>query len=147
MKYVKYLVLFSILIFSTTYAQKNKETDLEKPELIISFTSDATLSPHSTLMGMHLAQKAIKNNVKVTLFFNVSGVKLLLPSSKDITFHNEKLTVVLSQIIESGGTVIACPHCMEVYDVKQVDLPKGVIYGKDKLLIDTIKLSPSVFTY
>ncbi|MGQ9799969.1 MAG: hypothetical protein ACUVRG_11920 [Ignavibacterium sp.] len=58
----------------------NKEVSENKPmheNLIINLTSDATVSAYSSLMGIHLAEKALNNGMKVAIFLNVDGVKLL----------------------------------------------------------------------
>lgn len=149
MKIIKRNTIAALLMLCLTFAmQAQQSNEMEgEPQLIINLTSDVEQDPHSALMGMHLAQKSMKNGIDVTLFLNVHAVKLLLPESKDIEFHNENLREVLMTILEDGGTVIICPHCMDAHNVKKEDLPKGVVYGKDLTLINKIKDNPTVFTY
>lgn len=142
------LILFNSCSSETEINTSKKEIKVEQSSsLIINLTSDATIHPHSSLMGMHLAQKALKNDINVTIFLNVNGLKLLLPGSEKITFHNENLQEVLAEIIKSGGTVIACPHCMHVHNLTKADLLDGIVYGEDNLLIEKIKEQPTTFTY
>jgi predicted peroxiredoxin len=156
MKYLKRSLLLIIvsLVFTSCETKEQKTTDVaittsdkEATTLIINLTSDATENPHGSLMGMHLAQKALKNGVNVSIFLNVNAVKLMLPTSESISFQGENLQDVLKDIMDSGGKVLACPHCMEVHEVKETDLMVGVKYVNDNTLIDMIKLSPTVFTY
>ncbi|MGB3779075.1 MAG: DsrE family protein [Tunicatimonas sp.] len=116
-------------------------------ELIINLTSDATANAHSTLMGLHLGQTALKNDIPVTVFLNVDGVKLMTPGSDTLSFEDENLHQVLKDITKAGGTVIACPHCLKTHQLSEDDLMEGVRLSDEKLLLDKIKQSPTVFTY
>lgn len=156
MKYFRHSLLLILvsLVFTSCETKEQKTTDVAKTTadkeattLIINLTSDATEDPHGSLMGLHLAQKSLKNGMNVTVFLNVNAVKLMLPTSDSISFQGENLQEVLRDIMDNGGKVLACPHCMEVHDVKEIDLMEGVKYVNDNTLIDMIKLNPTVFTY
>lgn len=116
-------------------------------ELIINLVSDATVSPHSSLMGLHLGQNALKNNIPVTVFLNVNGVKLMSPGADTISFHGENLHEILKGMISNGGQVLACPHCMEVQGITEGNLIQGVEVSNEGLMMGKIKSSPTVFTY
>lgn len=156
MNYFKHslLLLMVSLVFTSCEIKEQKPTevakttvDKETTTLIINLTSDATENPHGSLMGMHLAQKSLKNGMDVAVFLNVSGVKLMLPASDSISFQGENLQNVLKDIMDNGGKVLACPHCMEVHKVKDTDLMEGVKYVNDNTVIAMIELNPTVFTY
>jgi len=156
MKYFKrsLLLIMVSLVYTSCETKEQKTTEIaeitaneEVAKLIINLTSDATENAHSSLMGMHLAQKSLKNGMDVTVFLNVNAVKLMLPASDSISFKGENLQEVLKDIMDNGGKVLACPHCMEVHKVKETDLMEGVKYVNDNTLIDMIKLNPTVFTY
>ncbi len=153
---MKNLILKTLLLSSLLFAFTNCEVEVDKDSdeeieetsgLMINLTSDPTEHPHSALMGLHLAQNALKNEVPVTVFLNVSGVKLMAPGADTITFHDENLHDLLKDIMEKGGEVLACPHCMEVMNVSEVNLLDGVKVSGESIMFAKIKDNPTVFTY
>jgi predicted peroxiredoxin len=116
-------------------------------ELIINLISDPMADPHSSLMGLHLAQKARKNGMEVTVFLNVHGVKLMSPGADTLVFHGENLHQVLKDLMADGGAVRACPHCMMVHTVEEGQLLNGVQVMQDGQMMGKIKSNPTVFTY
>jgi predicted peroxiredoxin len=141
------VLLFAVAGCQQPTQQPATQNDASPAELMINLTSDATVNPHSSLMGLHLAQNALKNEIPVSVFLNVSGVKLMLPQSDTISFHGENLHEVLQDILEKGGDIIACPHCMEANGVTEENLMEGVIKAKEEVLFGKIKGNPTVFTY
>lgn len=119
----------------------------ESAELIINLISDPTVDPHSTLMGLHLGQKVLKHEMDVTVFLNVHGVKLMGPGSDSLAFHGENLHEVVRSLLDNGGAVMACPHCMEVHEIQVEQLPEGVGVMSDSVMIQKMKGAPTVFTY
>ncbi len=147
------LPLFVVFLFSCT-APNNDQPAIEIPEpqpevssLIINLTSDPVQNPHGPLMGLHLGQQMIAKGLNVTIFLNVNGVKLFTQEAKSVSFHNEVLMDVLRDIINQGGTVLSCPHCMEVNNILQEDLPEGVQVSNPDILSEKIKEQNTVFTY
>ncbi len=147
------VIILTILLGSTiTACQQHPATSMpattDTPsELIISLTSDATVDPHSGLMGLHLGQNALKNGISITIFLNVHGVTLMAADADTISFREENLHSVLQSIIADGGQVIACPHCMEAHEIQPSDLLEGVTVAQDTSMISQIKRNPTVFTY
>lgn len=130
-------------------SQKQEETE-HKPmheTLIINLTSDATVNAHGALMGIHLAEKALDNGMKAVIFLNVNGVKLLQPGADTISFHNENIVQTINKVINKGGEVIACPHCMEALGVDKAKIPSNVKVAEDNVLIEKLRNNPTVFTY
>ena len=119
----------------------------EPSELIINLISDPTADPHSTLMGLHLAQKALGNEMDVTVFMNVHGVKLMAAGADTLAFHGENLHQVLKAIMDNGGTVRACPHCMEAHALEASQLVNGVEVMNDQVMMGKLAENPTVFTY
>jgi predicted peroxiredoxin len=141
----------ALLVFAacTEQPQPVVEALVEKapPELIINLISDPTEDPHSSLMGLHLAQKARKSGTEVTVFLNVHGVRLVGSAADTLAFHGENLQGVLKDLMGSGGAVLACPHCMEAHGVMPDQLPEGVKVMDDALMMEKIGNHPVVFTY
>lgn len=130
-----------------------RESPTEPPEpappvpVMISLTSDPMADPHSGLMGLHLAQKALQGDRQVTVFLNVHGVKLLSDEADALVFHEENLKEVLATFIRDGGTVRACPHCMEVHEITADDFPDEVRVMEDGMMASLLEAGPTVFTY
>jgi len=148
-----------MLVFASCEQQNKELTDLteveavgektiEAPaELIINLISDPVEDPHSSLMGLHLAQNVRKNGQEVMVFLNVHGVKLMGPGAETLEFHDENLQQVLRDLMADGGVVRACPHCMMAHDIKADDLLEGVQVMENALMVEKIKNNPTVFTY
>lgn len=119
----------------------------EESRLMINMTSDPMEDPHSILMGLHLAQNVMKQGMPATVFLNVHGVKLMLAEAEDLSFQDENLRAVLSEILESGGQVLICPHCMEAHGVTEERLMEGVTVSEPSIMMETLRASPTVFTY
>lgn len=126
-----------------------KEIAMQKApsELIINLISDPVTDPHSSLMGLHLAQKVRKNGQDVTVFLNVHGVKLMTPGADTLVFHEENLQQVIKDLIADGGVVRACPHCMMAHEVEATDLLEGVEVMENNVMMEKIAKNPTVFTY
>ena len=147
------LCILAFLFSGMTGCQQSKNTAQSpdttpgQTELIINLASDATADAHSSLMGLHLGQNALKNEIPVVVFLNVNGVKLMSQKADTISFHGENLHELLKDIISKGGQVLACPHCMEVQGITESNLIEGVKVSNESIMMGKIKNSPTVFTY
>ncbi len=131
---------------AATAPEKASEAKKESP-LMVNMTSDPMEDPHSILMGLHLAQNVMKQGMPATVFLNVHGVKLLLPEAEELSFQDENLRSVLSAILEDGGQVLVCPHCMEAHAVTEEMLPEGVIVSEPSIMMEALRTHPTVFSY
>lgn len=131
----------------TAQPQMEAAAEPESAELIINLISDPMEDPHSSLMGLHLGQKVLANEMEVTVFMNVHGVKLMSPGADTIAFHGENLQQVLTDLISNGAAVRACPHCMEAHGIQAEQLMKGVEVMNDQVMMEKIGKNPTVFTY
>lgn len=148
-----------LLVFASCEQQNKELTDItavettdekavEAPaELIINLISDPVEDPHSSLMGLHLAQNVRKNGQEVMVFLNVHGVKLMGDAADALEFHDENLQQVLMDLMADGGVVRACPHCMMAHDIEAEDLLEGVQVMDNAVMMEKIKNNPTVFTY
>jgi predicted peroxiredoxin len=140
--------ILTILTATSCVNTQNEEKVEEAPKhLLINLTSDATVNAHGSMMGLHFAEKALKNNIKVTVFMNVDGVKLLRPGADTIVFDGENIRALLDKVAEEGGELIACPHCMMIHGLEKSDLPDNVTFGEESVVMGKIKEGPTVFTY
>jgi len=140
----------AIAFFTGCNSSENKEEIVHKAmheTLIINLTSDATVSAHGSLMGIHLAEKALDNGMKAVVFLNVNGVKLLQPGADTIFFHNENIVKALNKVTDKGGEIIACPHCMEALGIDKAKIPSNVKVAEERVMMEKLKNNPTVFTY
>jgi len=150
MKSLNFLITTVLLVSFFTACEDTssvQKTSKASNELIINLTSDAMISAHGSLMGIHLAEKAIDNGLKATVFLNVNGVKLLQPGADTLVFHGENIITALNKVTEKGGEIIACPHCMEALGIDQDKIPSNVQVGEEKVMMNKLKNNPTVFTY
>lgn len=117
--------LFAMILLAAPLAI-NAHADNDDPLFVNMTTSD----PHRAKMALVFtkAQQSLKH--PVTVFLNDKGV-LVGAKSKAAEFEEHQKT--LTEIINAGGVVIACPMCMEHYGVKADDLIKGIQTGKPEL--------------
>jgi predicted peroxiredoxin len=119
----------------------------EPAELIINLTSDVNQAPESALMALHFAEKALENDIDVTVFMNVRGVKLASNKSSEIVFNGENLQGIITNILNKGGKVVACPMCMKVQGVQESELIDGIEVSSPNFMMQKLRENPTVFTY
>jgi len=150
MKNIRHLmiaVLVATLFISCEVTSSEQKTTVGSSELIINLTSDATISAHGSLMGIHLAEKALDNGLKATVFLNVNGVKLLQPGSDTLVFHGENILQALDKVVEKGGEVRVCPHCAEALGIDKTRVPTKFKMQQEEVMMEKLKNNPTVFTY
>jgi len=119
----------------------------EQSGLIVNITSDAFENPHSTVMGLHLGQKALKADLPVTVFLNVAGPKLFMPGGDTLQFHDENIHALLRSMMDDGASVLVCPHCLHANGLDVENVPEGMVVAEDALLTEQIQKAPTVFSY
>ena len=144
---VFWLVSFSLFVLLFGACQPPAATEETTPEIMLNLTSDATTHPHSSLMGLHFGMMALNNGFDLTVFLNVDGVKLMQAGADTISFHGENLHELLNTVMEKGGTLLGCPHCMEVHGVTEADLMEGVEVSSENVLMGKLGAGPTVLTY
>lgn len=128
-------------------AQQATSQGAEAKPLFINMTSDLRSDPHSLMMGLHLAQKALRNGLPATVFLNVHGVKLFAPGAEALSFREENFHATIRQILDAGGRVLVCPHCAMVHGIQEQSFMPGAQLGTEALLMGALKQDPIVFTY
>lgn len=147
-KSLLFLIITPALMFTSCAEVQSEENTPEPPKrLLINLTSDATVNAHGSMMGLHFAEKALKDDIEVTVFMNVDGVKLLRPGSDTIVFDGENIRQLLDKVADEGGELVACPHCMKIHGLEKSDLPSNVTFGEESVVMGKIKEQPTVFTY
>lgn len=130
--------------------QAVRQRDLKSAEvkpLFINMSSDVATEPHSIMMGLHLAQKALRNDIPAIVFLNVHGVKLFAAGAEKLSYRDENFHAVIRQLLDAGGQVLVCPHCAMVHGIQEQNFLPGAQLGTEDTLIAAIKQNPTVFTY
>ncbi|HBH23220.1 MAG TPA: hypothetical protein DDY13_07330, partial [Cytophagales bacterium] len=139
--------LGTVALFYGCNPDEKMESQTSANTLIINLTSDATVNAHGSLMGIHLAEKALENRLDVIVFLNVNGVKLLQPGADTLAFHGEKILQALDKVVEKGGDVRICPHCAEALGIDKTQIPANFKMQDEKIMMEKLRSNPTVFTY
>jgi predicted peroxiredoxin len=139
------LIAGIVMLVSGCIGVDNSEKIVEyDPSLLINLTSDATVDAHSSMMGLNMALTMARDDMDVTVFTNVKGVKLFDPANDSIT---GPLLEVLGEIMEAGGTVLACPMCMEAVGIEEDWLPEGVELSALEKMKAILMEAPTAMSY
>lgn len=141
-KFPLLVTIVSLVVFSFQNLKAQENTDI-----LINMTSDVEKDPHSSLMGLHMAIMAQEQGMNVTLFMNVHGVKLATKKLSKTKFAKENMDDLLEEIIENGGTILVCPHCMKIEDIKEKNLIDGAIISSPDKMAALMKSDLKTFTY
>ncbi len=101
--------------------------------LFVNLTSNEM---NRAAMAINFATRVrIQQQIPVTIFLNVDGVRLVdrnIPGSTHV--NGKSLQEMLKEFMAAGGQVIACPMCMKnVGGMTNADLIDGVKIGSSKV--------------
>ncbi|MGE0450783.1 MAG: DsrE family protein [Vicinamibacterales bacterium] len=111
-----------------------------KESVFVNLTSD---EPQRVTMALNFATKLVEGGNTVTLFLNVDGVRLA--STKVATLSQQRRG--LAAFMKAGGTVVICPHCMQVRKVAESDLMAGLTMGGEGAATQAFLSSPRSISY
>lgn len=93
-------------------------------------------------VALTIARGGMNNGLKVSLFLTSSAVDLVRKRGMELTHVKpiDPAKDILAEIIKRGGTVWACPPCVETRGYVQADLIDGVVIagaaGMHKLIAE-----------
>jgi len=98
----------------------------EKQPVFVNLTS-GTNDLHAACMGLGLAQNALKDGRKVTVFVNVHAPKLATRGlSRNVKFMDfPPVRDMVASLIKGGARVLVCEHCAHLVGVREKDLARG----------------------
>ena len=131
MKSLKSLLAVSILLaFAAMIAPAGMQSAAagEKDPLFVNLVTD---DAHGATMALHFAKSMQEQGHPVTVFFNNRGV-LVVSKAHTSTYPEQQKEV--ANLTSGGAVLIACPHCMDYYGVKESGLIGGVVVGSPALL-------------
>ena len=125
MKLVKPLLIVLALVLGGASVPSVIAGDADP--LFVNMTTD---DAHRANMAITFGKAQFERGHPLTIFLNDKGVFVgSKVQASRYTDHQQ----ALSELINNGATVIACPMCMEHYGVKETDLLPGIKVGKPEL--------------
>jgi sulfur relay (sulfurtransferase) complex TusBCD TusD component (DsrE family) len=100
--------------------------------LFINMTTDGA---HRARMAIVFGQNHQERGHPLTLFLNDRGVLVGSKAQSAKFAEHQKL---LTNIMNKGATVIACPMCMKEYGGKDADLLPGIKVGSPEIVGDAL---------
>ena len=83
--------------------------------------------PHRALMGLMMAVK-MSEDKDVAVYLDINGIELVKKETAAVTFPEFPASdIMMSQLIEKGVPVMACPGCMKALGVTEEMLLDGVV--------------------
>lgn len=98
-----------------------------KDPLFINMTTDDS---HRATMAIGFGKNQLERGHPLTIFLNDKGVHVASKGNAAKFAEQQKL---LSEAMQKGAVVIACPSCMKHFGVKETDLLAGIQVGKPEL--------------
>ncbi|MBN1480603.1 peroxiredoxin [candidate division KSB1 bacterium] len=88
---------------------------------------------HRVLMGLHMAA-IMSDDRDVLVYFDISGVQVVLQESEDLTFsHFPSSHTQIQNLLDKGVTLMACPGCLKAAGKTPDDLMPGIqVADKEK---------------
>ena len=95
--------------------------------LFVNLTTDEAFR---TTMAMRFAKALMERGHPLTIFLNDRGIYLASKAHGSKYVDQQKL---LSELLEKGTVVIACPQCLKQFDISEGDLLPGIQVGSPSL--------------
>ena len=121
------MIRLSSLLFSLILLTAGTAVAGDKDPLFINMTTD---EGHRATMAIGFGKNQMERGHPLTIFLNDKGVHVASKGNANKYGAQQKM---LSEAMQKGATVIACPMCMKHYGVKETDLLSGIKVGKPEL--------------
>jgi sulfur relay (sulfurtransferase) complex TusBCD TusD component (DsrE family) len=95
--------------------------------LFINLTTD---DPHRARMGIMFGKNQFERGHPLTIFLNDRAVFVGSSANAERFAQHQQ---VLTELVNTGATVIVCPMCQQHYGVKEDDLLPGLQLGNPEL--------------
>lgn len=135
---VRSLILaFALLVFVVAPHQARAQATEDHPPLFVNLTTDEVWR---AAMALSFARNAQNAGHPVTIFLNVTAVRLAstaLPQTVD-PVSGKTAQQLLGEILDHGGTVIACPMCLQHAGVAREALLERVQVGSPQITLPAL---------
>lgn len=138
------LLFVTFAIFTSTAAvsaENNSQQD------VLIHLSSYTDDPHSVSMALKIGHMLSENNISVTLFLDLEGVRLVDKSQpQNLQWGSgDSIEKLYQAFTKAGGGVLVCPHCAKAAGV--VDLREGAVIASPDSLLMAIKNADKILDY
>jgi predicted peroxiredoxin len=118
----------------------------ERESLFLNLTSDDAWRAG---MALAYANNNLKNGHPVTVFLNVTGVRIAVKQvpSHTMGVPGKSNRELLEQAMKSGAKVIVCPMCLKQAGFTPRDLIDGVVMGGPNVTIPAMYGASLVMSY
>jgi len=127
MRSVTRFLTVAAILFGIAYALGAPAFAEPNDPLFINMTTD---DPHRAKMAIIFGSLQMEKGHPLTIFLNDKGVKVGSKTHGAQYAEHQKLLV---ELMEKGAALVACPMCMEHYQVKAGDLMDGIKQGNPDL--------------
>ena len=91
---------------------------------------------HDVLMALMLADKFCTTN-DVLVFFDKEGIDMVVKDAPNLEMEPfDSSDDIFSRLLENGAEILACPACMKIAGVEEVDLRDGVKIAEKERFLD-----------
>lgn len=133
----KAVLLMMGLVFMFACQQPDVQTEpieIETPRdgVFIHITHGHN-NPHRVLMPLQMAMMMAEDK-DVLIYLDIDAVNLIIKDAEDIAYgHFTPLKESLSDLLEKGVGIYACPGCMKIAGIEENDLMEGIkVAQKDR---------------
>lgn len=127
------IILSLTLILASCSRQVDNKTNQAVKDGVFIHISHGIDDPHRVLMALSMAEK-MSADKDVIIYFDITGVDVVLKDSPDITFsHFTGSKTQIQNLLAKGIIIMACPGCLKAAGKTPGDLAEGIITAdKDK---------------
>lgn len=128
-KLISILLSLALIILLSSCNQQEKvltEAEIIRDGVFIH-VSHGLDNPHRVLMALSMAER-MSEDKDVILYFDITGVGVLLKDSPDLSFAQfTGSQKQIQKLLDKGITIMACPGCLQAAGKTPDDLRDGVI--------------------
>ena len=132
-----------VLLVSTVGATEEK---FQQDDVLIHLSS-YTDNLHAVSMALKIGQMLSKNDISVTLFLDVDGVRLADKNQpQNLAWGTgDSVNKLYLAYMNAGGSVLICSHCTKAAGV--VYLREGAVIANQQSLLMVIKNADKILDY
>lgn len=97
-----------------------------------------------------VANGGIASNFEVTIFLVSAGIDWARKSAADVARLNPldpPIKDMIQKVIDSGGTIMACPPCAKVRGYEQHDLIDGVVLAGSVAMLEVVSQGAATLSF
>jgi predicted peroxiredoxin len=120
-------VLAVLLFACTEQVSRTEPIELEAPRdgVFIHITNDHN-NPHRVLMPLQMAT-VMAEDKDVLIYLDIDAVNLVTNYAEDIAYgHFTPLKESISNLLEMGVEIYACPGCLKIAGIEPEELIPGI---------------------